>query len=154
MFHLILSTVPASPEEFTFIDLGSGKGRTLLMASDYPFRRIIGVELLEELDAIARQNIARYHSERQKCFTIEALAGEAKQFEFPAEPTVLYLFNPFPLHVMRSVMANLQRSFESAPREVFVIYHNLVHERIFAECNWLLGVYRTPQFAIYRAAHQ
>ena len=38
-----------SLDGFTFIDLGSGKGRTLLMASDYPFRRIIGLELLEEL---------------------------------------------------------------------------------------------------------
>ena len=38
---------------FTFIDLGSGKGRTLLMASDYPFRRIMGVELLPSLNEIA-----------------------------------------------------------------------------------------------------
>src|SRR5947208_15284999 len=39
--------------DFTFIDLGSGKGRTLLMASDYPFRRILGVELLAGLDQLA-----------------------------------------------------------------------------------------------------
>src|ERR1019366_9273060 len=58
LFHQILQCLPVAPDGFTFIDLGSGKGRTLLMASAYPFRRIVGVELLAELDAIARQNIA------------------------------------------------------------------------------------------------
>ena len=38
------------------------------MASEYPFRRIVGVELLAELHEIALQNIARYRSEGQKCF--------------------------------------------------------------------------------------
>src|SRR5689334_23652607 len=34
---------------FTFVDIGSGKGRVLLMAAEYPFPHIIGVELLPEL---------------------------------------------------------------------------------------------------------
>jgi hypothetical protein len=50
LFHKILTSLPVKPDGFTFIDLGSGKGRTLLMASDYPFARIIGVELLDELE--------------------------------------------------------------------------------------------------------
>src|SRR5580704_1717125 len=58
--------------EFTFLDLGSGKGRTLLMASDYPFRRIIGVELLPSLDEIARENLRQYKSESQRCFAVES----------------------------------------------------------------------------------
>ena len=65
LFHQILQSVPVTPDGFTFIDLGSGKGRTLLMASAYPFRRIVGLELLAELNAIACQNIARYHDDRQ-----------------------------------------------------------------------------------------
>src|SRR3984957_17090364 len=47
-------------QRFRFVDLGSGKGRALLLASDYPFREIIGVELSPELDQIARANIAHY----------------------------------------------------------------------------------------------
>ena len=57
-FHEMLDALQKSPtpdqtvlnfRDFTFVDLGSGKGRTLLMASDYPFRRIVGVELLPSL---------------------------------------------------------------------------------------------------------
>ena len=47
-------------QRFGFVDLGSGKGRALLLASDYPFREVIGVELSPKLDRIARDNIARY----------------------------------------------------------------------------------------------
>ena len=151
LFHQILRALPMAPDGFTFIDLGSGKGRTLLMASDYPFRCIVGVELLAEFEAIARRNIARYRGEQQKCFVLESHPGDAREFTFPDEPMVLYLFNPFPEHVLRDVLANLRGSLTTSPRPVFVIYHNLEHERVFAESGWLRAEYRTPQFAIYRA---
>ena len=54
--------------DFIFIDLGSGKGRALLMASDYPFRRIVGVELLPQLHRAAQDNLTKYRSETQQCF--------------------------------------------------------------------------------------
>ncbi len=151
LFRSIIDSLPVAPDGFTFIDLGSGKGRTLLMASDYPFRRIIGVELLPELNAIAVQNMARYKSGQQKCFTLESQAGDARSFEFPIEPTVLYLFNPFPEHVLREVLRNLQTSLRDAPRPVWVIYHNLVHEAILDGQQWLRRSHRTHQFAVYEA---
>ena len=153
LFHRILRSLPAKPDGFTFIDLGSGKGRTLLMASEYPFRRIIGVELIAEFDAIAKRNLARFHGENQKCFVLESRVGDAREFVFPAEPTVLYLFNPFPDYVLRTVLQNLKCSMAASPRPVFVLYHNLVHERIFVECTWLQRIHRAPQYAIYKAAH-
>ncbi len=152
LFRAILDSLPIPVDGFTFLDLGSGKGRTLLMASEYPFRQIVGLEILPELNKIARQNIARYRSEQQTCFAIESLAGDARRFEFPPEATVLYLFNPFPEHVLRQVLANLHRSVAANPRDVYVIYHNLVHESVFADQEWLQPVRRTHQFAIYRCA--
>ncbi len=151
LFRGIIESVPVSVEGFTFIDLGSGKGRTLLMASSFPFARIVGVELLTELNAIALQNIARYKSEQQKCFAIESHAAEARGFQFPAEPTLLYLFNPFPEHVLREVLANLHRSLLAAPRPVCVIYHNLIHEDVFRDQNWLQQIHVTHQYAVYKA---
>jgi SAM-dependent methyltransferase len=150
LFRTIIESLPAV-EGFTFIDLGSGKGRTLLMASAYPFQRIIGLELLEELNATAVGNIARYKSATQRCFAIESHAGDARHFDFPAAPTVLYLFNPFPEHVLREVLANLHRSVLTSPRPVHLIYHNLAHEAVFDEQHWLRRLRRTHQFAMYEA---
>ena len=100
--------------DFTFLDLGSGKGRTLLMASDYPFRRIVGVELLPALHQIAQENLRLYKNDAQKCFALEAICGDANEFPFPDEPLVIYMFNPLPESGMRRVCANLEQSLRSS----------------------------------------
>src|SRR5579883_1856526 len=46
-------------EGFTFIDLGCGKGRALIVATEFPFRAICGIEYSDELAAVARRNAAR-----------------------------------------------------------------------------------------------
>ena len=132
-FHEMLNVLQQSPthnqtvlnfRDFTFIDLGSGKGRTLLMASDYPFRRIVGVELLSSLHQIAQQNLRLYKSEAQKCFAVESICADATAFAFPDDPLVIFLFNPFPESGMRRVLLNLEQSLRSHPRPVYVVYHN------------------------------
>lgn len=151
LFCEMLESLPVAVDGFTFIDLGSGKGRTLLMASHYPFKRIIGMELLEELNEIAVRNIAAYRGAEQLCLSIESYAGDARYFDFPAEPTILYLFNPFPRHVWRQVLVNLRNSMETAPRAVYMIYHNPVHEDILNSQSWLHELKRTHQFLLYEA---
>jgi hypothetical protein len=93
LFHEMLAALGIDFADFTFVDLGSGKGRTLLMASEYSFRRILGVELLPELNRVAQVNLEKYKSETQKCFHVESCCGDACEFAFPPEPMVLYLFN-------------------------------------------------------------
>lgn len=151
VFRQMLNALPVALDGFTFVDLGSGKGRTLLMASDYPFRQIIGVELLAELNAVALQNIERYRHDRQKCFAIESHVGDARHFDFPNEPTVLYLFNPFPRHIWRELLANLNRSLLANPRQAYLIYHNPVHQDIVAAQSWLHELGRADQFVLYEA---
>jgi hypothetical protein len=135
--------------DFVFIDLGSGKGRTLLMASDYPFRRIVGVELLRSLHQAAQENLSKYQSEAQKCFALESICGDATEFSFPAEPTVLYLFNPFPESGLRRVIANLEESLRQNPRAVYVLYHNPLLEHVLRESAGLRKLHATHQYALY-----
>src|SRR5262249_22579234 len=109
--------------EFTFVDIGSGKGRTLLMASDYPFRRIVGVELLPNLHHIAQENLSKYTSGAQRCFDLQSLIGDATTFVLPEDPLVLYLFNPLPDFALRRVLANLEQSHRASNNPVYVLYH-------------------------------
>jgi len=117
---------------FTFIDLGSGKGRVLLIAADYPFRRIVGVELLTELHGVALENLRQYKSNSQKCFDVETICGDARTFTFPAEPTVLYLFNPLKEEGLSQVIFNLERSLRDQPRPLYLLYHNPLLEHVLA----------------------
>jgi SAM-dependent methyltransferase len=135
--------------DFIFIDLGSGKGRTLLMAADYPLRRSLGVELLPALHELAQANIAGYHSESQKCFALESLCADATAFVFPPVPLVLYLFNPFPEAGLRRVIANLERSLKENPRPFYVLYHNPLLQHALSESAALHKVGGTHQYSIY-----
>jgi hypothetical protein len=132
LFKEMMANLKIDFQEFTFIDVGSGKGRVLLMAADYPFRRILGIELLPALNGVAGENLSAFKSESQKCFALETVCGDARNFVFPAEPIVLYLFNPLPERALAEVMANLDASLRQFPRVVYVLYHNPLLEHVVA----------------------
>ncbi|MBS1852692.1 MAG: class I SAM-dependent methyltransferase [Acidobacteria bacterium] len=148
-FHAMLSAVDLDLSRLTFLDLGSGKGRTLLMAADYPFRRVMGVELLPALHRIAQENIEKYQAESQKCFTLEAICCDAREFVFPPEPLLVYLFNPLPELALRKVVANLERSLAEHPRAVCVLYHNALLEHVVAESKLLHKAVDAENYALY-----
>ena len=135
--------------DFIFIDLGSGKGRTLLMASDYPFRRIVGVELLPALHRIAVENLGQYKNEAQKCFALESICADANDFSFPQDPLVVYMFNPLPESGMRRVRANLEQSLRAQPRPVYVLYHNPLLEHVLSEGGALQKLAGTEQWSVF-----
>jgi SAM-dependent methyltransferase len=137
--------------DFTFVDLGSGKGRTLLMASDYPFRRVVGVELLPSLHAIAQQNLRQYKSEAQKCFALETICADATMFPFPDDPLVIYLFNPLPESGLRQVLVNLEQSLRFRPRPVYVLYHNPLLEHVLSEKAVLGKIVGSQQYSLFRS---
>ena len=153
LFHEMLSTLARDFDlnfaEFTFLDLGSGKGRTLLMASDYPFRRIVGVELLPALDRIAQENLRAYKNESQKCFALESVCADATAFPFPEVPLVIYLFNPFPESGLRRVAASFDQSLRANPRPAYVLYHNPLLEHVLIEIGSLCQVGKTHQYSVF-----
>ncbi len=116
-----IAALPIRYEEFVFVDIGSGKGRALLVASEFPFERIVGVEFAEELHEAALANIAAYSNPAQRCRAIEALRTDATGYELPEQPLVLYFYNPFLAPVMERVMANAAASLAARPRPAFVV---------------------------------
>jgi SAM-dependent methyltransferase len=148
-FRKMVNAVGVDFRDYTFIDIGSGKGRTLLMASEFPFYRILGVELLPELNSIARANVASFPEAEQKCSAIETVCADAREFVFPEEPLLLYLFNPLPAAALEQVIENLRESVEGKPRAVRVLYHNPQAEQVLARSGFLFKVDGTFQYSIY-----
>jgi SAM-dependent methyltransferase len=149
MLASLLSSARFDFREFTFIDIGSGKGRALLMAADYPFRRILGIELLPELHRVAKANISKYKSDSQQCFAIDCLLGDACEFAFPPEPTVLYLFNPLPESGLARMIRNLEQSLREHPRAVFVLYHNPLLEHVLTRSAAFHKISGTNQYSLF-----
>jgi SAM-dependent methyltransferase len=109
---------------FAFVDLGCGKGKPLLVAASYPFRRLAGVDVSPACIAVARRNVARYGPQRIDPARVRLLIGDAEDFVFPEEPLVVYLYNPFPGAVLERVVANIEASLRERPRPCAVVYVN------------------------------
>jgi len=120
-------------DEDVFVDYGSGMGRVVYQAAaQYPFKRVIGVELSEELNAIARENIDR-NRPRLRCQAVELLTSDALGFEVPPDVSIAFFFNPFTGELFASVIDRLLASYDRHPRRLRIIYRNpLEHERLIA----------------------
>ena len=152
LFQEMMASLPIDFSEFTFVDLGSGKGRTLLMASEYPFRRIVGVEILPELHRAAEENIANYQSTTQQCTQIESVCADACEFDLPEGPLLLFLFNPLPEAGLNQMLKNLEESRRRHPRAVYVLYQNPLLERVLEESTSLKCTGGTHQYSIHTNA--
>lgn len=150
IFQKMMAVPKIDFREFTFIDIGSGKGRVLLMAADYPFRRIFGIELLPALNRVAQKNLSAYKSGSQQCLAVEAVCGDAREFVFPAGPLVVYLFNPLMEAGIEEVVANLAQSLRQYPRAVYLLYRNPSFEHVVARYSEFRKIAGTPQYSIFR----
>lgn len=135
--------------EFVFIDYGSGKGRVLLLAAQFPFRAIIGVEFSPELHQAAQRNIAAAIDKLTGCRALRAVLGDAADFEPPTAPLVCYFNNPFGEPIMRDVLSNIERCVPTAQRRVLAIYVNPVHRHVFEETGRWTLLKDTAQYAVY-----
>lgn len=114
------------------VEFGCGKGRIVLDAARrYPFREVIGVELSEELAAVARELLAAHP--RRRAGKVTVLTMDATSFPVPDDMTFAYMFNPFGGETFERVLANILASLDRSPRRLRLIYVNPVeHDTVMA----------------------
>lgn len=111
-------------DEFTFVDLGAGMGRAVLLAAEYPFRAAIGVELHPTLARIARRNMAVWRASGRARAPMRLVCADAAEFDPPPGPCVAFLFNPFGGPVLRRVLARWIRVFAARESQFDMLYVN------------------------------
>ena len=136
-----IAILPINAAEYTFIDFGSGKGRVLFVASEFPFARIIGVEYAPELHEAACRNLQSYRGKTQKCTRIESVCQDMTAFRFPEGPLVLFFYNPAFESVMRTVAARIAALSQTC----WIIYANPRYD-VFGN---LKEIRKTGTYTIY-----
>jgi len=123
-FHFMLSLLELELDytDFTFVDFGAGKGKALLMAADYPFKKITGVEFASNLHQIARNNIAHYKSRQQRCFDVDVVLEDACKLILPEGQCLLFLYAPFFGPVLGKVLENIRQSLTENPRQTALCF--------------------------------
>lgn len=122
VFSQVMNLLKIDPEHFCFIDIGSGKGRGLFLAEQYGFRRILGIEFSAKIHRIAVENLGRYRGRVSREPRIELLDCDALALNYPAEPTVVFMFNPFDAVIMAQFVANMEHSLAAHPRDFYLAY--------------------------------
>lgn len=133
----VLIQLKINYEHFTFIDLGAGKGRAILLASQFPFKKVIGVEYDTELCEIAKKNLLHFPDAEKKCKNCEIICADASQFKFPEDPLVIFLFNPFRGKVMTQLVENITTFYQKNRREIIVVYFTPVCADIWRNTNFM-----------------
>jgi len=129
------------PKDGVFIDVGSGKGRVLLIAAQTGFQRIIGVELSRELCEIARENVKAFLRQTQITAQIEVIESDVATWPIDCGYNVFFMFHPFSRTVLARFLDNLRSSLKQFPRKIWLVYNNPTdeHDQVIGDFKLFTG---------------
>jgi hypothetical protein len=119
-----LPAVSGRIEAYTFVDVGTGKGRPVLLASELPFRKVIGVELSDDLARVAQQNVTRWNRIRKPEAKIRVVHEDAMKFQWPRTPLLVYLYNPFACSLIERTAENIAAASTGCASLADLLYVN------------------------------
>jgi SAM-dependent methyltransferase len=117
-------------EEFSFLDVGAGMGRAVLLAAELPFRQVLGVELNPTLTRIAGRNLTVWRASGRARAPMRVVCGDAVEFSLPAGPCLAFLFNPFGAPVMRRLLMAWSKALAGRPAPLDILYVNNEQESV------------------------
>lgn len=120
----------APPPNGVFVDYGAGKGRVLMMASRYPFARVVGIEFSEELCEVARQNIDKFRGREPKAAPIDVVHADVRQYEYRHDETIFYFFHPFDEAILGATLDGIRESLKARPRKASLVYYLPKHREL------------------------
>ena len=145
LIDLWRATPPPHPiSHYTFVDIGAGKGRAMLVASEFPFHQVIGIELNPALADTAQLNLNHWLAAHAADITAPPLAPtrlyeqDALTFDLPRTPTLAFLFHPFEAPALKLLLRRIEARFArrsgSPPPPFDLLYVN-------AECRNILDLH-------------
>jgi SAM-dependent methyltransferase len=150
MIRRLIEALELPYERFTFVDVGCGKGRPVVIAATYPFERVVGIEFSRELCRIAESNV-RVTAGRpeRRCERVDVICTDARDAELPTDDLVLFFYEPFTPPILTAFLERLRRSLDEAPRRVVIVSIDGGGTRpplrpVFARTPWLRLVQEIP----------
>jgi SAM-dependent methyltransferase len=131
--------LPPEAKTYPFFDLGCGKGRVLIMAHEYGFERVVGIELSDLLVKTCQRNLAKLG-----LTTVTVLEESAVTVTLPDSSVVIFMYNPFKPPVVNAVMERLA----SHQYPLFLIYLNPEHRDVVKETGRFKAIFDDPDYLL------
>ena len=127
------------PQGKIFIDLGCGKGRVLLVASEFGFKELRGIEFASELCKTAVTNCSVYKDKTGTKAEFQIIESDVVDYDIHDED-VFFMFHPFDDFVLRQVLRKITLSLLMNKRKIWIIYRNPVHKDIIGRMKEFIKV--------------
>ena len=128
-FRALLSLVPSDTiASATFVDIGAGMGRAMILAAEYPFKQVSGIELSPGLYEVAKENLTIARARGLRCHDIRLVRGDARIANYPPGDLIVFLFNPFDGDALAVTLASIAKRRDAG--ETWLLYHTPVERAI------------------------
>lgn len=121
-------------EKLNFIDVGCGKGKGILIASNFNFKKIIGVEINKHVYKVCKQNLKNYNNTKNKK-NIQLVNGNALNYNVTDE-NIFFFFDPFSEKILNEFLKKIILSFKNRRRSIYLIYANPPKKNIYLNKNF------------------
>ena len=142
-------TLGARVAEFSFVDVGSGKGLVVMLAARLPFREVVGVEMAPELHETAEHNCVRFRAAQPRLAPIRLVQGDALRCDLPAGDLVVYLYNPFDAVILGRFLERLEE-LAADGREILIVYVNPLHRACLDAADRYESISEDRAFCVFR----
>jgi predicted RNA methylase len=153
-FAFLSAFFPPDWKEFTFVDIGSGKGRVLMLAALRGFDTILGVEFAPLICQIAERNLAHFSGRRPAKWSV--VNADASTVDLPlGVPLLIYSFNPFKVEMWERFLPVLLKANEVSKKPMCLVLSGTIPETLHDAATLIEGTGRfrarargvTPFFA-------
>jgi SAM-dependent methyltransferase len=150
----ILNALEDQIRGFEFVDIGSGKGRAILIASEFPFQKIVGIERAHDLADAARQNLRAYRNAARRCADVDIREMDARDYAIPEGDCVLFLHDPAGRKLLAAFAGKIRAACAARRHRLYVVYVSPRHSSVFDDIPCLSRITppsaNTDYFEIYR----
>ncbi len=148
-FRSLISLVPKDViAHSTFVDVGAGMGRAVLLACEYSFARVTGIEVSPGLFEVARENIARASRRRRRCNDLRIVRADGRIWNYPPGDLVVFMYNPFDSEAMRATLGAV--AHRRSPGATWLLYHTPVERKIIDDDPHWVEIGATAAGIVYR----
>ncbi|HSN50862.1 MAG TPA: class I SAM-dependent methyltransferase [Bacteroidales bacterium] len=144
-FRRLFEDVDWPFRESIFVDFGCGKGASLVYASGFQFKKLIGVEFSQQLSDTAARNLAKHSARILKTIDYEIVNTDAGKYEVPEDADCFYFFNPFDAVILDRVLQNIVKSLEAKRRKILIVYMNAIHNDVLEKYPFRKVKYLSPK---------
>jgi len=135
--------LPPEAKAYPFFDLGCGKGRVLILAHEYGFQHIVGVELSRPLIRICQRNLSKL-----EIGNVSLVAVNAATVTLPDSPVVVFMYNPFRPPLFSAVIERLAKH----RYPLFLIYVTPEYRNLVEQTGRFVIILDVPDLLVYRSA--